>query len=227
MRRREWLTLGKGLLLTAAATSLAVAQQRGRKPIYVLAWSERTEPKEHYPEGHNGVIAAFLNKDPNIRAEAVSLNDPEQGLPPEKLQRCDVLIWWGHVRHGEVRDDIVERIVKRVKDEGMGFIALHSSHYAKPFQRLINSPGHLGGVGHGREEHIWVVAPNHPIAKGITHFTLPDEEYYAEPFQIAEPETVVFISTFGSGHWFRSGLTWASAKGEFSTSAQVMRLSRR
>jgi hypothetical protein len=82
MRRREWLNLGKGLLLTAAATSLGVAQQRGKKPIYVLAWSERTEPKEHYPEGHNGVIAAFLNKDPNIRAEAVSLNDPEQGLPP-------------------------------------------------------------------------------------------------------------------------------------------------
>jgi len=79
-------------------------------------------------------------------------------------------------------------------------------------------------VGHGREEHIWVVAPNHPIAKGITHFTLPDEEYYAEPFQVAEPETVVFISTFGSGHWFRSGLTWASAKGEFSTSAQDMKL---
>jgi trehalose utilization protein len=213
MRRREWLNLGKGLLLTAAATSLGVAQQRGKKPIYVLAWSERTEPKEHYPEGHNGVIAAFLNKDPNIRAEAVSLNDPEQGLPPEKLQRCDVLIWWGHVRHGEVRDDIVDRIVKRVKDEGMGFIALHSSHYAKPFQRLINSPGHLGGVGHGREEHIWVVAPNHPISKGITHFTLPDEEYYAEPFQVAEPETVVFISTFGSGHWFRSGLTWSVGKG--------------
>jgi trehalose utilization protein len=190
MRRREWLNLGKGLLLTAAATSLGVAQQRGKKPIYVLAWSERTEPKEHYPEGHNGVIAAFLNKDPNIRAEAVSLNDPEQGLPPEKSQRCDVLIWWGHVRHGEVRDDIVDRIVKRVKDEGMGFIALHSSHYAKPFQRLINSPGHLGSVGHGREEHIWVVAPNHPIAKGITHFTLPDEEY-----------------------WFRSGLTWSVGKG--------------
>ena len=213
MRRREWLKLGKGLMLTAAAASLGVAQQRGRKQIYVLAWSERTEPKEHYPEGHNGVIAAFLNKDPNIRAEAVSLNDPEQGLPPEKLQRCDVLIWWGHVRHGKVRDDIVERIVKRVKEEGMGFIALHSSHYAKPFQRLINSPGHLGGVGHGREEHIWVVAPNHPIAKGITHFTLPDEEYYAKPFQVAKPETVVFISTFGSGHWFRSGLTWSVGKG--------------
>ncbi|MCS3920295.1 hypothetical protein Q2T83_10385 [Fervidibacter sacchari] len=40
MRRREWLNLGKGLLLTAAAASLGIAQQRIRKQIYVLAWSE-------------------------------------------------------------------------------------------------------------------------------------------------------------------------------------------
>ncbi len=214
MRRREWLVWAKGLTVAAAVSAASAAPQKAKgKPLYVLVWSERTEPKDVYPEGHNGVIAAFLNKDPNLRAEAVNLNDPEQGLPPEKLQRCDVLIWWGHLRHGEVRDDLVERIVKRVRDEGMGFIALHSSHYAKPFQRLINSPGHLGSVGHGRQEHIWVVAPQHPIAKGITHFTLPDEEYYAEPFQVAEPETVVFLSTFGSGHWFRSGLTWSVGKG--------------
>lgn len=200
------------MLLTAAAKG-SVAPSQKSKALQVLVWSERTEPREVYPNGHNGVIAEALNKDPNIKAEAVSLNDPEQGLPADKLQRCDVLIWWGHVRHGEVKDELVERIVKRVRDEGMGFIALHSSHYSKPFQRLTNSPGHLGGVGDGKEEHLWVVAPDHPIAKGITHFTLEREEYYAEPFQVTQPETVVFLSTFGSGHWFRSGLTWTINKG--------------
>lgn len=214
MRRRQLLGLIKNLAFAATTAQLGMSQQRTKgKQIYALIWSERTEPKEHYPEGHNGIIASFLNKDPNIKAEAVSINDPEQGLPTEKLQRCDVLVWWGHIRHGEVRDEIVDKIVKRVKEEGMGFIALHSAHYAKPFQRLLNAPGHIGGVGHGREEHIWVVAPNHPIAKGIYHFTLPEEEFYAEPFQVPQPENVIFISTFGSGHWFRSGLTWSVGKG--------------
>jgi trehalose utilization protein len=50
-----------------------------------------------------------------------------------------VLIWWGHKRHGEVKDELVNKIVKRVKEDGMGFISLHSSHFAKPNKALMGT----------------------------------------------------------------------------------------
>lgn len=40
--------------------------------------------------------------------------------------------------HNEVRDEIVEKIHKRVLG-GMGFIALHSAHLAKVFVKLMGT----------------------------------------------------------------------------------------
>jgi len=42
----------------------------------------------------------------------------------------------GHVAHGQVADVIVDRVIKRIW-QGMGFVALHSSHYSKIFKRLM------------------------------------------------------------------------------------------
>jgi trehalose utilization protein len=46
----------------------------------------------------------------------------------------------GPKKHGEVKDALVDKIEKRVKEEGMGFIALHSAHFAKPNKRLMGTP---------------------------------------------------------------------------------------
>ncbi len=39
-------------------------------------------------------------------------------------------MWWGHNRHRDVKDEIVEAIFKRVNEDGMGPISLHYSHSA-------------------------------------------------------------------------------------------------
>jgi trehalose utilization protein len=54
------------------------------------------------------------------------------------LDSTDVLIWWGHKAHPEVKDDLVDRIQRRVLD-GMGLIVLHSGHESKVFQRLMGT----------------------------------------------------------------------------------------
>ena len=54
----------------------------------------------------------------------------EHGLTEDVLNNTDVLIWWGHMAHDRVSDEVAERVVKRVWD-GMGFIVLHSAHLAK------------------------------------------------------------------------------------------------
>ncbi len=38
------------------------------------------------------------------------------------------LVWWGHLAHDEVQDEIVERVKQRVL-EGMGLIVLHSGSF--------------------------------------------------------------------------------------------------
>lgn len=182
--------------------------------IRVLAWSERTEPTDIYPNGINGDIADFLNSCDGIVARTAKLSDQEQGLTVEALKETDVLTWWGHGKHGDVKDEFVDRVVRRVREDGMGFIPIHSSHYSKPFKVLTGKPCDLGGWHEeGEWEKIKVMAPDHPIAKGISDFTLPRTEMYKEPFVIPEPEKVIFQSTFECGEWFRSGVTFTFGNG--------------
>ena len=58
----------------------------------------------------HGTIAAALNEDQAIKATTATLQEPEHGLSEKRLAATDVLIWWGHAAHGEVKDEIVERV---------------------------------------------------------------------------------------------------------------------
>ena len=92
-------------------------------------------------------------------------------------------------------DDAVQRVVSRVW-EGMGFIALHSSHYARPFLRLMGTSCSLTWREAGEKERLWVCNPAHPIARGIDrYFEIENTEMYGEPFAIP---TARLIST-GTG----------------------------
>lgn len=68
--------------------------------------------------------------------------DAEHGLSQELLDKTDVLFWWGHMAHGEVRDEIVDRVQKRVQ-EGMGLIVLHSGHKSKIFMKMLGTTCNL------------------------------------------------------------------------------------
>ncbi|MFN3652188.1 MAG: ThuA domain-containing protein [Armatimonadota bacterium] len=216
MNRRDLL----GAVTAAAGAGLVGAQQASAQgPIRVLCWSEMTEPKGVYPKGINGALADYLNKQPGIQAKVAALQDADQGVSDSVLAQTDVLAWFGHQKHGEVRDERVNAIVDRMKNHGLGFLALHSSHYSKVLKKALNSSGDLGGVGDGGQETVYVVNPAHPIAKGITDFALPEEEFYDEPFGIPEPDALVFFSVFSKGGKngilprFRSGACFEVGKG--------------
>jgi len=173
-----------------------------------------TEPKEVYPKGINGEVADYLNSIDGIEARTAKLDDPEQGLSEEALPGTDTLVWFGHVKHDDVSDESVARVVERVKEGGMGFVPLHSSHMCKPLAALM---GKSGLIAAWREEGEWqrieVRAPDHPVAAGTKEFVVPHDEMYAEPFDILEPETLVFYSYFEGGEEFRSGCAWTFGKG--------------
>lgn len=104
--------------------------------------------RDLYPNGMHSAIADALNVDPAIEASWVTLQMPEHGLTVEKLAATDVLVWWGHAAHGEVKDEVVERIAKRVW-EGMGLLVLHSGHFSKIFKRLMGTPPARAEVARG------------------------------------------------------------------------------
>ena len=192
--------------------------------VRVLVWDEKPShaPKDIYPASINGAVADGLEKfgGGRIVATNANLDDPEQGITEAALAEADVLIWWGHMRHGSVSEETVRRVVKRVHEDGMGFIALHSAHYSKTFQAVVGGPGHLKGgwreMDPPEEEQIHVCAPWHPIAESISDFTL-NEEFYGAPFDVPPPLQVIFQSYYPyDQRTFPSGLVWTVGKGKTS-----------
>ncbi len=180
--------------------------------IRVTIWNEfhheKTDEnvKAIYPNGLHAKIKEMLSFDTDLEITLAALDDPDQGLPKELLDKTDVLLWWGHMRHGDVSDELVDRVAYRVINEGMGFIPLHSAHESKPFRRIIGTAGNLSW-GAEQPEIIWNLFPNHPIANGIpSHFALQSEEMYGEPFLVAQPDELVFGSWFKHGNIMRSGM---------------------
>jgi trehalose utilization protein len=173
-----------------------------------------TEPAGVYPEGINGAIAKYLRTLPNLEVRAASINDPEQGIAKSALDSTDVLIWWAHRTHKEIDDGRALEAVRQIRERGLGFIAIHSAHYAKIFKMILDSACDLGGwrVG-GKPESLKCVAPTHPIAQGVGDFTIPHTEMYNEPFKVPPPEATIFLSTWEGGEEFRSCNTWTAGRG--------------
>jgi trehalose utilization protein len=129
------------------------------------------------------------------------------------LKGTDVLTWWGHVKHGDVQDAIVDRVQQRVL-EGMGLIVLHSGHLSKIFRRLMGTGCTLKWREAGEKERLWNIEPGHPVTAGIgEYFELPHTEMYGERFDIPTPNKLVFISWFQGGEVFRSGCCWERGHG--------------
>ena len=190
------------------------------KKIKVTVWSEyrherkEGKAKETYPNGLHTTIAEFLNECDDIETTLAVLDDPDQGLPDEVLNNTDVLVWWGHMAHGEVNDALAEKIRSRVYAGKMGFVALHSAHKSKPFMRIVGTNGNLSW-GRNQKEVIWNLLPSSPIAAGIPdHFILEEEELYSEPFFIPQPDALVFGSWFEDGNIFRSGACFIRGAGK-------------
>ena len=188
--------------------------------LRVLVWGENVHEKENalvrgiYPNGMHQTIAEGIAEKDQFEVQTATLHDEDHGLTEERLKDIDVLVWWGHAAHGQVNDEVVQRVVSRVW-EGMGFIALHSSHFSKPFMRLMGTSCSLNWREAGEKERLWVCNPAHPIARGIDrYFEIENTEMYGEPFAIPTPDEIVFISWFEGGEVFRSGCTWKRANGK-------------
>ena len=192
------------------------------QPIRVTVWGEyRHELRDDnvaaiYPDGMHNTIADGIRETLGERAvvRTATLDEPEHGLTEEILAKTDVLTWWGHMAHGEVSDDVVERVHRHVLS-GMGLLVLHSGHWSKIFQKLMGTTCTLRWRSELDRELVWTVNPTHPIARGIPHpIEIPAQEMYGEFFDIPAPDELVFVSSFTGGEVFRSGCTFRRGHGK-------------
>jgi trehalose utilization protein len=171
------------------------------------------EVREVYPQGIHMALASFLGNELDIETVTATLRQEEHGLGADVLNNTDVLIWWGHLAHDEVTDEIAQRVQDRVL-EGMGLIVLHSGHHSKVFKRLMGTSCSLLWREIGEKERLWVVNPSHPITQGLgAYVELPQTEMYGEFFDVPEPDELLFVSWFAGGEVFRSGMTWRRGRG--------------
>lgn len=133
--------LGAATLLTALQPSKAAS-----KAIRVVVWDEQQPAqKEAYENFLGNQVADFLrqrgdgkNGKTEITVRSVRLDDPGQGVTSDVLDNCDVLVWWGHQRHGEIKPEVGKSIVQRIRSGQLSFLALHSAHWSTPFIEAMN-----------------------------------------------------------------------------------------
>ena len=192
--------------------------------IRVTVWGEnfhehferdRAGMAERYPDGMHGAIAAGLREPARRRGRGADRHPgPARARADRRraVDTTDVLTWWGHAKHAEVDDAVVDRVHQRVLG-GMGLLVLHSGHFSKIFNRLMGTTCSLAWRNSADTELVWTVAPAHPIARGVPHpIVIDEQEMYGEYFDIPAPDELVFLSTFSGGEVFRSGCCWRRGK---------------
>jgi trehalose utilization protein len=187
--------------------------------IRVLVWNEflheksKEEVKAIYPNGIHNAIKGFLECD-DVEVKCAWLEQENCGITKELLDETDVLIWWGHMAHGRVPDEVAYMVRDAVLS-GMGVIFLHSAHHSKPFRYLLGTSCNLTWRESGDSEILWVTEPAHPITRGIDRFfCLEHEETYGEPFVIPNPDKLLFIANFSGGEVFRAGCVYERGNGK-------------
>ncbi|MCX8488019.1 MAG: ThuA domain-containing protein [Opitutales bacterium] len=158
-------------LLLALLPFFALAAEP--KPIRVLVWDEQ-QPQQAQGYGDKFLgetLAAGLVGKTGLTIKTAKLADPEQGLSDQALDETDVLVFWCHRKVKEQDDARVEAVVKRVQAGKLGFISLHSAHWAKPFVRLMQERSKDDALKQlSPEERAtakWVFVNEAPYYKGV------------------------------------------------------------
>ena len=149
--RRDWLSAAaaSASMLTVGTRSSSPAEAGAGAsarpaPIDVVVWDEQQPAqKQAYENFLGNQIAGHLKRQEGLAVRSVRLDDREQGLSADVLDRCRVLIWWGHVRNGEVAPETGRKIVARIKAGTLSLIALHSAHWSTPFVEAMNERARL------------------------------------------------------------------------------------
>lgn len=144
------------------------------EPIHVLVWDER-QPRQSEAYDNflgNEIVSRLSASTDDLEFRSVTLDDPEQGLSAGNVEWADVIIWWGHVRQDQVRQENARRILDYIRRGELDLIALHSAHWARPFTEAMR----WRSVEDGRKHF-----EKHAAGKQLTVETVPPPKEFTVP----------------------------------------------
>lgn len=93
------------------------------RTINVTIWNEYFHERHSeaiakvYPDGIHGAIAQKLSEQADFKITTATSDMPEHGLTDEVLNNTDVLIWWGHKKHGDGPKEKLQMTTVAVPEE--------------------------------------------------------------------------------------------------------------
>lgn len=72
----------------------------------------------------NKKIEGEMKEDGEIEEKKEKIKEKEKGIMKERIEKKEVMVWWGKKDNGGVRDEVVERVERSVL-EGMGMIVIN------------------------------------------------------------------------------------------------------
>jgi RNA polymerase sigma factor (sigma-70 family) len=217
--RRGFLLMGTAAAAGAALTQISPEEaQAAPPPLRVLVWANGDVPPKPYPHGIRVALADGLRGDRELEVRTASRSDADQGLGDAVLRETDVLVWWarpGGESAGEVREDRVAAVARRVRDGDLGFVALHGACDSAPFRALLGKECGWNGTRNadGSALELQVTAPRHPIARELTAFRIPTTERAEGDLQAPKPDVLVFRGRQEDGATSRQGMVWTVGRG--------------
>jgi trehalose utilization protein len=169
----------------AANSLLKVAALAGRaqpsSSIKVVVWDEQQPAQRRaYDNFLGNQIADHLAAQPGITVRSVNISEPGQGLGGDVLDACQVLIWWGHVRNGEIAPAVGQSIVARIKAGKLSLIALHSAHWSTPFVEAMYERARLDAASQLRVANVDPVGAAEVAPS--QRYTVPKSESRITPY---------------------------------------------
>ncbi|MFN3649875.1 MAG: sigma-70 family RNA polymerase sigma factor [Armatimonadota bacterium] len=196
--RRAFLRMGTVAAAGAAMAHLSLAEEaEASGPVRVLVCGSSAE---------TSAAAETLGRDASVEVVTV---DPA-GLDDAALRRAEVLVYLG----GELPADRAAVIARRVRDEGMGLVALHGAMESSLLRPVLGGDCRWTGAMQASEAplELRVTAPRHPVASGLSGFHIQDARHFTGAWDGPRPDVVVFDTTAGDARIWQ-GLAWNAAKG--------------
>lgn len=130
--------------------------------------------------------------------------DAMKSLSPEDREKVKLEFHGPVLKPMGKGQPLTPRTKLEVADDGGKTLIVHLPDCIFPAWRADGAPS-----------HVTTLLPDHPIAAGIpATFDLPHTEMYSEPFEVPEPDAVIFQEKWDKGERFRSGCLWKVGKGQ-------------
>ncbi|MHC4645335.1 MAG: ThuA domain-containing protein [Planctomycetota bacterium] len=127
------------IVITLSILAAPAADAAAQKAVRVVVWDERQpKQKQMYKNFLGNHIAEYLRGQRGLAVRSVGMDDANQGLSEKLLDDCDVLVWWGHRRQGEISIETAQPIIDRVKAGKLSLVTLHSAHWSTPFMLAMH-----------------------------------------------------------------------------------------